>query len=183
MVRLPVPRTGKWASHMHDEVIGSSGLPVIRARAAHAIFCDDLRHEDSGKLLIIGMYGDEMGVPAFPLQLPVLTILVSASTPADEPFKSLEVKVYFGEEQIASRVAPPETIAQLSAASAESVTQLMAPSPRGGHVANRWRVNVQLAPFLVSGPGVLRVRVITEAEEIPAGGLGIRQLEVSQSHG
>ncbi|WNH52584.1 DUF6941 family protein [Stenotrophomonas oahuensis] len=168
---------------MPDEVIGSSGVPVVRARAAHAIFCDDLRHEDSGKLLIIGMYGEEMGVPAFPLQLPVFTILVSASTPADEPFKSLEVKVYFGEEEIASRAAPPEAIAQLSAASAESAMPLMAPSPRGGYVTNRWRVNVQLAPFVVSRPGVLRVRVVTESEEIPAGGLRIRQLEVSPSHG
>ena len=169
---------------MHDDVIGSSGVPVVRARAAHAIFCDDLRHEDSGKLLIIGMYGDEMGVPAFPLQLPMFTILVSVSTPADEPFRSLEVKVYLGEEQIASREAPSEAIEQLSAAIGKvSGSGPMTASPPGGYVTSRWRVNVQLAPFVVSGPGVLRVRVVTESEEISAGGLNIRQLETCSSHG
>lgn len=35
--------------------------------------CDDLRQENNGKLLVIGMYTGGMTVPQFPFQLPILT--------------------------------------------------------------------------------------------------------------
>ncbi len=160
-----------------EEVIGYSGVPVVCARAANAIFCDDVRLEESGKLLVIGMYADEMGVPSFPLQLPVFTMLISASTPADRPFERLAVKVYMGREEIASLDAPSEAVSQLvSAGTARSGNRPTAPAPPGGYVTNRWRVSLRIAPFIVAEPGVLRVRVVTEAEEIPAGGLKILQV-------
>jgi hypothetical protein len=39
------------------------------------IVCDEVRQESNGKLLILGMYLDNMGVPVVPFTLPVLTFL------------------------------------------------------------------------------------------------------------
>ncbi len=39
------------------------------------IVCDDVRREDNGKLLILGMYMGTIAVPQLPFVLPMLTIL------------------------------------------------------------------------------------------------------------
>jgi hypothetical protein len=41
----------------------------------YIIMCDDIRREDNGKLVIIGMYMDTIQVPALPFPLPTLTFL------------------------------------------------------------------------------------------------------------
>jgi hypothetical protein len=38
--------------------------------------CDDLRREDNGKLLLIGMYTGTMGLPQLPFVLPSLTFVM-----------------------------------------------------------------------------------------------------------
>ncbi|NOZ22405.1 MAG: hypothetical protein GXP25_15095 [Planctomycetes bacterium] len=39
------------------------------------IVCDEVRQENTGKLLVIGMYLDNVGVPRTPFMLPVLSFL------------------------------------------------------------------------------------------------------------
>jgi len=45
------------------------------AKLIDVIICDEVRQENTGKLLIIGMYLDNIGVPRLPFMLPVLTFL------------------------------------------------------------------------------------------------------------
>lgn len=45
-----------------------------------SIVCDEVRQEIGGKLIIIGMYTPDIGVPMLPVVLPVLTFLVWAES-------------------------------------------------------------------------------------------------------
>lgn len=44
-------------------------------RLIDVIICDEVRQENTGKLLVIGMYLDNIGVPQLPFVMPVLTFL------------------------------------------------------------------------------------------------------------
>lgn len=54
----------------------------------YTILCDDVRREDNGKLIILGMYFGAITVPQFPAILPTLTILsvFQADRPGNIPF-------------------------------------------------------------------------------------------------
>jgi hypothetical protein len=43
--------------------------------ARYTLICDEVRIENTGKLIIIGLYGPDIQVPQFPWVLPSLTIL------------------------------------------------------------------------------------------------------------
>lgn len=42
--------------------------------SSFAVFCDDIRHEKTGKLSLIGVYGSHMFVGEFPTRLPKLCV-------------------------------------------------------------------------------------------------------------
>lgn len=41
----------------------------------YTLLCDDVRREDNGKLIILGLYFGVITVPQFPATLPLLTVL------------------------------------------------------------------------------------------------------------
>jgi hypothetical protein len=45
--------------------------------ARYAIVCDDVRREDNGKLLFLGVYTPDMAVPQIPFAMPTLTFLLN----------------------------------------------------------------------------------------------------------
>jgi len=49
----------------------------------YTLICDEVRQENNGKLIIIGLYTDEMAVPEIPFQLPALSFLYTFD--ADRP--------------------------------------------------------------------------------------------------
>jgi hypothetical protein len=55
----------------------------------YTIICDDVRREDNGKLIILGMYMGTITVPSFPAVLPTLTILslVESDRPGQWSFR------------------------------------------------------------------------------------------------
>jgi hypothetical protein len=54
----------------------------------YSIVCDDVRREDNGKLMLVGVYGGTIVVPQFPAVLPTLTIFSVFDTdrPESSPF-------------------------------------------------------------------------------------------------
>jgi len=54
----------------------------------YTILCDDVRREDNGKLIVLGMYFGVITVPQFPSILPTLTVLsvFQADRPGNFPF-------------------------------------------------------------------------------------------------
>jgi hypothetical protein len=55
----------------------------------HAIVCDDVRMENNGKWIIIGMYTPDMAVPQIPIVLPSLTFFawLESDRPGNFPFR------------------------------------------------------------------------------------------------
>ncbi|MDD5558081.1 hypothetical protein [Candidatus Methylomirabilis sp.] len=45
------------------------------AKLDYWLLCDTVRREDSGKLIIVGVYMPDIGVPAVPMTLPMLSFL------------------------------------------------------------------------------------------------------------
>ncbi len=46
------------------------------AKLEYWLLCDAVRREDNGKLIIVGMYPVDIGVPAVPVTLPMLSFLL-----------------------------------------------------------------------------------------------------------
>jgi Family of unknown function (DUF6941) len=67
--------------------------------ARFGIFCDQVRREDNGKLLMIGVYGHNIGVQKFPVQMGLsLVICLQSHSPADN--LPMQVKVTFNGKEI-----------------------------------------------------------------------------------
>lgn len=129
-------------------------------RHVETLFCDDIRYEMGGKLSFIGVYSGGMFVPAFPVTLPKLCLSVKIVTPADDPLRSLKLRVLKDEEAM-QEIAIDE--GQLAAASdaAEDMTE------------EQRKERVQMAQFVLvfspiqfDGPCTLRVRIQTENSEL-----------------
>jgi hypothetical protein len=110
----------------------------------HAIFCDDVRQEVSGKMLYVGVYGSELYAPSFPLVMPKLAVLAHfANAPRD------------------ATGAHPLTVQTISLRLDDEVLLELDPgrmdgaqaAPAGGDFL------MVLAPFQVSRPGRLQVRL------------------------
>jgi hypothetical protein len=54
----------------------------------YTLLCDDVRREDNGKLIVLGLYFGIITVPQFPAILPTLTVLsvFNADRPSNSPF-------------------------------------------------------------------------------------------------
>lgn len=52
----------------------------------HTIICDDVRREDNGKLIVLGMYMGTITVPMLPFTFPTLTVLSLFSGDRPESF-------------------------------------------------------------------------------------------------
>jgi len=55
----------------------------------HSIVCDDVRQENNGKFMIIGMYTPDMAVPQIPIVLPSITFFgwIHSDRPGSFPFR------------------------------------------------------------------------------------------------
>lgn len=80
-------------------------------RNFHAIFCDDIRHETSGKVSLIGCYTGLMFIPIFPVTLPRLCVYINLSTQKDNPFDGIvSLSVFRDGEVLAKTEIPGEQI-------------------------------------------------------------------------
>ena len=50
----------------------------------HAIFCDDVRQEVTGKMLYIGVYSGELIAPGYPVLLPRFAVVAHYAHPFDD---------------------------------------------------------------------------------------------------
>lgn len=49
---------------------------VAKIKLTTALFCEDVRREDNGKLILIGMFGRNIGVPSFPASIGIQCALI-----------------------------------------------------------------------------------------------------------
>lgn len=139
-------------------------------RHVQTIFCDDIRHELGGKLSYIGVYSGHLFVPTFPVTLPKLCLSLSVITPASQPFQKLELHIFKDDEQIAEGILDEVQLSEIIEATAEG----------NGNLATEERVQVlnslfMFSPFQIDGPCRLRVRAVTESEELKGLALSVAQ--------
>lgn len=139
-------------------------------RHVQTIFCDDIRHEVGGKLSYIGVYSGHLFVPSFPVTLPKLCLALSVLTPASQPFQKLELRIFKDDEQIAEGILDEAQLSEIIETTAEG----------NGNLAAEERVQVlnslfMFSPFQIDGPCRLRVRALTESEELKGLALSVAQ--------
>jgi hypothetical protein len=114
-----------------------------------------------------------MLVSSFPAVLPKLCLVLSVITPASQPFKKLKLRVLHDTETLAEGDVPAEDLSSAAATSLNGVT-----------IDDADRLHSVMAHFVFStlkldGPGRIRVRIDTEADELKANGLIIAQMPES----
>lgn len=142
-------------------------------RHVETLFCDDIRHEINGKLSYIGVYSSALLVPALPVTLPKLCISVKIVTPANEPLRSLTLRVLRDDEILQEIVFDKEQLV-----SASEVLVELSDEER--------RLRVQMPQFLLAFSPLhldkactLRVRALADHEELRGVGLIIDQISTA----
>lgn len=150
--------------------MSESNLPLLLTRSGTTLFCDDYRPEASGKLLIVGLFGDFLAIPKFPATVS-LKCLVTLVTPFDRPFERLALRAYHDDKVLNEIVVPSERLGTRSKMS----------SPfhdlKGVSRVAIFRAAFHIDFLEILEPGALRVRAETESEVIPCGALPLLQQE------
>lgn len=140
-------------------------------RHVETLFCDDIRHEQGGKLSFIGVYSGGLLVSAFPVTLPKLCLIAKIVTPAEEPLHSLKLRV-FKDDDVLQEIAVDEMQLAAASDSADDMTD------------EQREERVQMAQFMLvfspiqfDGPCTLRVRVQTENGELRGIALKVNQIQ------
>ncbi len=140
-------------------------------RHVETLFCDDIRHEMGGKLSYIGVYSGSLFVQAFPVTLAKLCLSVKIVTPADQPLRSLKLRVLKNEDVLQEIVVDEEQLAAASDLTDDSTEE---PGKERVHVTQFMLV---FSPIEFDGPCIFRVLAQTEDGEYS----GIA-LQVDQAH-
>ena len=103
-------------------------------RYLQTIWCDDIRHEMSGKISYIGVYSSILFVPSFPITLPKLCVSIMLATSVAKPFEKLNIRILrdddslqvvgVSQEQIADAKKAIEEIRQRLAWMEERIVQI-----------------------------------------------------------
>ncbi|MHB8409003.1 MAG: DUF6941 family protein [Acidiferrobacterales bacterium] len=141
-------------------------------RHVESLFCDDIRHEVGGKLSYIGVYSGVLLVPAFPAMLPKLCLSVKIVTPADDPLRSLTLRVLKDDAVLHQIVVSDQ---QLAAASS-SIEDLTEEQRKERSAVTQ--LQLVFSPIQFEAPCVLKVRVQTESGELRGGGLRVDQAQL-----
>ena len=127
-------------------------------RTASVIVCDDILFGLTGKAYLHGVYTSDITIPGDELNLNQLVFYFTAETAKEKPFKKITLRV----------VPPGMPPAQFQMPSIEAIPQI------ANHARPKMIVRAPLLmQQLVLRPGKIETTVITESEELDAGGIWI----------
>jgi hypothetical protein len=145
---------------------------------ALAIFCDDIRHEVSGKRILVGVYGAEMIVSRFPVTLPQLCIDVTIRMPRRMRPDSLTVHVYRNADLIWQSETPRKELAgafRLVGGLPHPLRDLPVPAAGVHSPLLTLRTALALRDLELDGAAALHVQVRADGDVLEAGSLPIRK--------
>lgn len=92
-------------------------MKLIEHRWVHTLWCDDIRHEIGNKPSFMGVYNLDLVMPTLPAILPRLSAFITVGTPANQPFKKLQIRVEKNdaEQAIASIEVPADQLTEMAA--------------------------------------------------------------------
>lgn len=144
-------------------------------RHVETLFCDDIRHEVSGKVSFIGVYSGALFAPNFPITLPKLCLSVKVVTPVNEPLRALTLRVFRDEETLQEI-----TLDEAQLAEASDMAEEMPEDKRSGRVQMA-QLMLAFSPIRFDTPCKLRVRVQTEDGELSGMALKIERTPASNN--
>lgn len=126
------------------------------SRYLEVIYCDDIREEVGNKFSYMGVYSGELTVPNAPVLLPKLCVVAKVITDIANPFESLEVRIVMvkGDDETEILSTGPIPFPADLPKQHDDSTRLMA------------QMTFMLSPFQISEETTLRVKAITECEEL-----------------
>ena len=130
-------------------------------RHLEVIFCDDIKEEVGNKLSFMGVYSADLTVPVVPIILNKLCTVVRAVADKSEPFESLNVSIFQGDDSAELISTGPIALPSLNPDSMESPLQVV-------------QLTFMLTPFQIDKETTVRVKATTEREELISAGLRIR---------
>jgi hypothetical protein len=134
-----------------------------------AIFCDDVRTEDNGKKLLIGVYENLMLFTSFPASLPRLIVTLSLFMTSDRvPAQSLRFVILKDEEVFAEAEIPYEQ-------AKDALEQARSKTEDGS--LSKLRAEFIFSPFQVEAGCRIRPRAYIDGVELRAPGLLIQDAE------
>lgn len=138
-------------------------------RYIDATYCDDIRHENSGKMILIGVYSSIMYVPSYPVVLPKLCISIKAVTPASTPFEKLIMRIYRDDELLFEVSADADKlVAELDIDVETDASNIR---------IHAMQFLAALTPFKLTNDCVIRVKAETEGEELRCPALRVEQVQ------
>jgi len=132
-------------------------------RYAVAIFSDDIRREDTGKLIYVGTYNDVLIAQRFPLHMIKLCVTVLLYTPAAEPISKTKLEIVYNDQQSFAIDIDVDT-ADLTPITSSS-----------GETMYCSRMEFVAQNYVFSEPGVMKVNIIADGELVPCVGLDVQQ--------
>lgn len=109
----------------------------MKPRVVTAVVCDDIRREDNGKEILIGVYTTDLRLQGYPAQIPVSVWILLEGTLAKEHKFTVQIAV------------PGNPNAVFGQGTLESP----------GHVNGRSSIAIRGALLTIVGPGELTVKV------------------------
>jgi hypothetical protein len=141
---------------------------MTESRKFHAIFCDDIRHEVTGKTSLIGCYSGVMYLPIFPATLSKLCVYTQLSTPIDQPFEgAISISVMKDEDVLACNDIDGTQLVQMVRHSPMTSPDSDTITLAGG---------LEFSPLQLEQPCTLRVIAKTEDRAFSSGKLRIALL-------
>jgi hypothetical protein len=132
----------------------------------YSIFCDDIRQENNGKQILIGLYTGDMLIDAFPIQLPTFQVLIRYQERPDEsilPVKFVIIAPHPTDEKIFETEVPREAF-----------EKVLVPSDSFDDPFVSLNLHASFAGFVLARPGLIKVRAYRGDDEIRLGTLRVR---------
>lgn len=139
----------------------------------HTIFCDDIRHEVSGKVSLIGVYAGVMLLTVdFPIVLPRLALRIHYSERPDESESPIQIKV-FGPSDDPN--VGPIWQAEVPRSQLQAIPKPPEPDPAIAEQLISTILHAELSPFPIAQAGIVRVRAYRDDLEVRLGSLRIQR--------
>ncbi len=133
----------------------------------YSIFCDDIRHENNGKQILIGLYNADMLIDAFPILLPTFQVLIRYQERPGEsslPVKFVITSPHPTDEKIFEAEVPRENFEKVLIPSDNNLDDPFV----------SLNLHASFAGFVLAGPGRIKVRAYRGDDEIRLGALRVR---------
>lgn len=133
-------------------------------RYAHAVWCDDIRHEAGNKTSMMGIYNGQLGVPEVPCALAKLCVVISISTPKENMFSNISlVGTFSGTEMFKMEMGK------------EHIESVIAQTPKLQEEGKFYMVQLMaiLSPLQLEKTGKISLTLLADGEKLDCSGLEI----------